>query len=376
MCVARVISWFMVCLLLVSCKMASNADCVTIVGDTIDVRHASLFRMTECDGYTVVEVKNPWNETLMNRYLLVPKGVEIPADLPEGTLLRTPLDRILVFSTVHTELLDMIGRISAVAGVCDAKYITLPAIREGLVNGTVADCGSSLNMNIERVVQLAPEAAWVLPHENGGYGKLDKLAVPLVECVEYMETSPLGGAEWMRFYGRLMGCAAIADSLFTLVENSYVSLRDTISDCAYRPTLMCELKSNSAWYVPAGGSTMGRLYADAGADYLFSDNAGSGSLPFAFETVLERAAEADVWLMKYGSDVEKTYASLQGEFDGYKHFKPFRNRNVFVCNLSRKHFYEETPFRPDVLLQELAAIFHPEMFPNYKLRYYEKMRDE
>lgn len=362
-------------LLPLSCNTAGSSNDVVIVGDTLELRYASLLRMVECDGYTLVDVQNPWNSTLMNRYLLVPKDSQLPERLPKGTLLRTPLDRLLVFSTVHTELLGSLGRISAVAGVCDAQYITQSDVREGLRNGTIKDCGSTLNINTEHVVQLSPEAVWVLPHENGGYGKLDKLALPLVECVEYMEASPLAGAEWVRFYGRLMGCAAVADSLFDVVEANYISLCDSIRQCNYRPTLMCELKSNSAWYLPSGGSTMGCLYRDAGADYLFADNAGRGSLPLAFETVLERAASADLWLVKYNSNTDKTYNSLQSEFDGYRHFRPFRERNIYACNLGRKRFYEETPFRPDILLRELAAIFHPEMFPGYRMRYYEKMHE-
>jgi iron complex transport system substrate-binding protein len=215
---------------------------------------------------------------------------------------------------------------------------------------------------------------WVLPYENGGYGKLDKLPYTLVECVEYMENSPLGAAEWMRFYGRLLGCASAADSLFSVVETGYLSLRDSISHCDNRPTLMCELKSSSAWYMPAGQSTMGQLYKDAGADYLFDSNRGSGSDPLAFESVLSRASNADFWLIKYAGD-EKRYSTLKNEYAGYVHFKPYRERNIYVCNLSHKRFYAETPFRPDILLRELVAIFHPQYMNQIELRYYEKMEE-
>lgn len=360
--------------LLLSCTNSKVAD-VAVVGDTLNIRYASLLRITECNGYTVVDIDNPWNNTLMHRYLLVPKDAKIPAEMPTGTLLRTPLDNMLVFSTVHVELLEDLGCISAITGVCDARYITQPTVRKGLERGDIVDCGSSMDINLERVVQLSPNAVWVLPFENGGYGKLDKLSLPLVECVEYMESSPLGGAEWVRFYGRLMGCATKADSLFSVVEQNYLSLCDSVSKSATRPTMLCELKGSSAWYMPAGHSTMGCLYKDAGANYLFNYNSGSGSVPLAFETVLERAENADVWLIKYGAEKDKTYKSMSADFAGYEYFKAYKNRNIYACNVSRKHFYEETPFRPDILLQELASIFHPELFPNHQLRFYERMRE-
>lgn len=346
-----------------------------ISGDTLDIRHATLLRMVECDGYTVAEIKNPWGGGLLHRYVLLSRGETPPATLPEGTILRVPLDNILLFSTVHTELLEQLRCIDAVSGVCDARYMSQPSILDGLSNGTIVDCGSTLNVNLERVVQLSPEAVWVLPFENGGYGKLDKLKLPLVECAEYMETTPLGGAEWMRFYGRLLGCGNLADSLFATVEQRYIALRDTLATIENRPTLLCELKNNSAWYLPAGNSTMGQLYRDAGADYLFASNSGSGALPLAYEAVLHRAVDADIWLIKYGADKDKTYTSLLSEFDGYKYFSAYKNRNIYSCNVSRKRFYEETPFRPDILLRELAAIFHPLLFSDYQLRYYEKMQE-
>ncbi len=364
-----------ICLAVASCSGGAKSVYGAIAGDTLTMRHASLLTMVECDGYTVADVKNPWSGGLMGRYILVDKGALLPERLPSGRVLRTPLDNMLVFSTVHAELICNLGCADAIKGVCEAQYMTQSSLVAGLASGVIADCGSSLNINVERVVQLSPQAVWVLPYENGGYGKLDKLPYTLVECVEYMENSPLAAAEWMRFYGRLLGRASAADSLFAVVESSYLSLRDSLAHCTSRPTLMCELKSSSAWYMPAAKSTMGQLYSDAGADYLFSSYDGSGSVPLAFETVLHRAADADFWLIKYGG-VQKTYKSLLGEYGGYAHFRPYKERNIFACNLSERRFYEETPFRPDILLRELASIFHPNITGGYKRQYYEILKEE
>lgn len=363
-------------LFVVSCAPGNPTEDAAFHGDTIPMRHATLLQMVDCNGYTVADIKNPWNGSLLHRYILLDKDSALPPSLPRGTLIRTPLRNMLVFATLHVELIDELGCIDAVRGVCDSRYMTLPRVRRGILDGSVVDCGSSMNVNIERVVQLSPDAVWVLPFENGGYGRLDKSDYPVVECAEYMETSPLAGAEWMRFYGRLLGKGREADSLFAVVADSYIALRDTVSRrAAYRPTLLCELKNASAWYMPGGNSTMGRMYADAGADYLFAANGVSGSVPYAWETVLNRAADADIWLIKYGAQEDKTYSTLAAEFEGYSLLKPFRMQNIYACNVSRKRFYEETPFRPDLLLRELATIFHPELFVDVKLRYYEKMQN-
>ena len=119
---------------------------------------------------------------------------------------------------------------------------------------------------------------------------------------------------------------------------------------------------------------MGRMYADAGADYLFSHCKGSGSVPLSFELVLERAADADVWLVKYNSEVDKTYSSLLAEYAGYAHFKPFKEKNIYICNTRNKRLFEDRTFHPERMLKELVALFHPQLLPGYELKYYERMR--
>lgn len=360
---------------LAACNDKKASESAPIEGDTLALRHASLLTIVECDAYSVVDIKSPWNDRLLHRYILIDKRSSVPTNIPDGTLLRIPLESSLIFSTVHAELICNLGKAQTITGVCEAQYMTQPELQQRLHTGSIIDCGSTLNINSERVVQLSPEAVWVLPYENGGYGKMDKLPYPLIECADYMENSPLACAEWMRFYGRLLSEGAKADSLFEAVERDYTTLRDSVRMCSGTPTLMCELKTGSAWYMPGGSSTMGQLYHDAGSNYLFGHHARTGSVPLAFEAVLSSASDADLWLIKYGGE-RKSYKSLLKEFEGYKHFRPFKERNIYECRLGEKRFYEETPFRPDILLRELVAIFHPEVIKNYRLKYYEKMQEE
>ena len=358
--------------LLMSCGGAKE-QYPPVDGDAVPMQYSSLLSIVESEGCTVVDIANPWSEGVMQRYVLVPSAAELPANLPAGVLLRTPLDNVILFSGVHAGLLGELGAGNAIKGVCDVQYIYCDAVADGLAAGSIVDCGSSLDVSMEQVAVASPDAAFVLPYENGGYGKLEKVNFPLIECADYMEISPLACAEWVRFYGRLLGKAAVADSIYDAVCDEYDVLRRVASKGWPRPKLLCELRSSSAWYVPAGGSTMGRMYADAGADYLFSHCSGSGSVPLSFELVLERAADADVWLVKYNSEVDKTYSSLLDEYEGYSHFRPFTEKNIFVCNTREKRLFEDRTFHPERMLKELVALFHPHLLPGYELRYYERM---
>ena len=356
--------------LLLSCGESGQQH---VEGDVVPMHSSSLLTIVECDGYTVVDIADPWSDDVLQRYLLVPSKNKLPENLPDGVLLRTPLENVILFSGVHAGLLDELGINDAVRGVCDAQYIYSDAIYAGLAAGVVANCGSSLNVDTEAVMQVSPDALFVLPYENGGFGKLETLGFPFVLCADYMESSPLGCAEWMRFYGRLFGLDAKCDSLFMAVCDEYETLCSAVEGAEIRPKLMCELKSSSAWYIPCGESTMGRMYADAGADYLFSACEGRGSQPLSYEVVLDKAADADVWLFKYNSDIDRTYESLLADFAGYSHFKPFKQRNIYACNTRYRHLFEETAFHPERLLKELVALFHPGLFPDYTLQYYEKI---
>ena len=360
--------------LLCSCSGAAVYTAAPEGGDTLQLYHSSLLQIVEHDGYSIAEIKNPWKEgAVLHRYMLLHKD-SADIDAPQGTtLLRTPLDRQLIFATVHAELLATLGCAERIAGVCDAQYMSVPAVQQGLSNGLITDCGSSMDINMERLMELSPQAAWVIPYKNGGYGKMELAGIPLIECVDYMETSPLGGAEWMRFYGRLLGVGQKADSLFLAICDNYHRIKSMADSCKHRPRLMCELKSSAAWYMPGGCSTMGQLYQDAGADYLFGDNDGSGGVPLSFETVLARADSADIWLIKYNADSDKNYSLLEKEFAGYTLLRPFREKNIYACNTAHKRFYEETPFRPDLLLEELVMLFHPDLDNGYTFRYYERL---
>ena len=362
----------LLCVLIVaSCGAGQVAR---LEGERVDMRHSSLLEIIACDGYTVVDIKNPWGKGVLDRYILVPSDSAVPLGLPEGTVVRTPLKDVVLFSGVHAMLFEELGVLPAVAGVCDSRYLYSKGVKRGLEDGTIHDCGSSLNVNSEVVARINPDAIFVLPYENGGYGKLDRFSYPLVKCADYMESSPLGCAEWVRFYGRLLGCAERSDSIFDVVCSEYEALCSKVAAVERRPRLMCELKSSSAWYVPGGKSTMGQMYKDAGADYLFAGHDVTGSVPLSVEVVLETASDADIWLLKYNSTIDKTCQDLLGEYDGYAHFKPFREKSIYACNTHRKNIFEEAAFHPEKLLKELVALFHPYMFQEYKTVYYEKMR--
>lgn len=344
-------------------------------GDTLALRYAENLTLVECDSFTVARLRNPWDTVAtLHTYILIERDRPLPGRLPEGTVVRTPLQRAVVYSSVHCSLLDELGATDAIGGVCDLRYIQLPEIQQSVRQGRMVDYGEAMNPDIERIMDTHPDALMPSPFENsGGYGRLEKLQIPIIECADYMETSPLGRAEWVRFYGRLFGRAQQADSLFLAVEQAYLTLKAQAAKTTDCPTVISDMRTGSTWYVPGGRSTICRLYTDAAARPVFADNPESGSVALSFETVFERAQDADFWLVKYNRPTDLTRADLKADYAPYARFKAFAEGRVYGCNTGHVPYYEEAPFHPERLLADLIALFHPDVLPGHSFRYFTPM---
>lgn len=384
---------------LLSCQGGKTAAGMEEGGDTLQMKYAQLLTIVSHDeqGYTEVKVHNPWKEgTELHRYILVPKGKEGDATMAKlagqahgegkaaATLgvktdtVRTPLESNLVFTAPHCQLLTELGCQNAITGVCDKDYINIPDIKsraqaDAKVAHPIMDCGSSMQPDIERIIALHPEALLISPFENnGGYGKLDKLRIPIIETADYMETSPLGRAEWIKLYGLLLSSSK-ADSLFSAIEKEYLQLKAEAAKLPLGLSILTERKTGNVWYVPGGKSTMGILLRDAHAKYIFADDQHSGSLSMSPEQIIAKGNQIDVWAFKYFGGNALTKNDLLAEYQGYQALKAFQTGTVYETNTSREPYFELTSFHPEILLREFIILSHPEAGDKFgKLRFYKK----
>ena len=384
---------------LIACQGGKTAAGMEEGGDTLQMKYAQLLTIVSHDegSYTEVKVHNPWKEgTELHRYILVPKGKEGDATMAKlagqahgegkaaATLgvktdtVRTPLESNLVFTAPHCQLLTELGCQNAITGVCDKDYINIPDIKsraqaDAKVAHPIMDCGSSMQPDIERIIALHPEALLISPFENsGGYGKLDKLRIPIIETADYMETSPLGRAEWIKLYGLLLGSSK-ADSLFSAIEKEYLQLKAEAAKLPQGLSILTERKTGNVWYVPGGKSTMGILLRDAHAKYIFADDQHSGSLSMSPEQIIAKGNQVDVWAFKYFGGNALTKQDLLAEYQGYQALKAFQTGTVYETDTSCEPYFELTSFHPEILLREFIILSHPEAGDKFgKLRFYKK----
>ena len=451
-------------LVLTACQGGKTTAGEAEEGDTLKMKYAKLLTIVKYGEkgtassdkdaedaeyqYAEVNVANPWKAgTLLHRYILIPKGKEGDKTVTRLALqrtsgmgcttdtVRTPVERSAVFIAPHCQLMYELGCQQAIRGVCDLNYINIPDVRKRAASAgkassgnassgnassgnassgnasaqnSIVDCGSSMAPDIERIIALKPEAILVSPFENsGGYGKLDKLHIPIIEAADYMESSPLGRAEWMKFYGMLFGkdknisttvagkalttvvgkalttvagkaseatlpasCELKADSLFAKIEKEYLKLKAEAGKLPKGLSILTERKTGNVWYVPGGQSTIGILLKDANARYIFSDDKHSGSLPMSPEQILAKGSQVDVWAFKYFGGAPLSQVQLLQEYDGYKALAAFSRGNIYQVDTSTVPYFELTSFHPELLLREFIILAHGERFG--KLKFYKK----
>lgn len=422
-------------LVLTACQGGKTTVGEAEEGDTLKMKYAKLLTIVKHGEkgtaslnndaedaeyqYAEVNVANPWKAgTLLHRYILIPKGKEGDETVARLALqrtsgmgcttdtVRTPVERSAVFIAPHCQLMYELGCQQAIRGVCDLDYINIPDVKKraalsrntaarkasvgnvsagkASVGNSIVDCGSSMAPDIERIIALKPEAILLSPFENsGGYGKLDKLHIPIIEAADYMESSPLGRAEWMKFYGMLFkkdgnapktalaaSCEPKADSLFAKIEKEYLKLKAEAAGYPKGLSILTERKTGNVWYVPGGQSTIGILLKDANARYIFEDDEHSGSLAMSPEQILAKGKQVDVWAFKYFGGAPLSQAQLLQEYDGYKALAAFSRGNIYQVDTSTVPYFELTSFHPELLLREFIILAHGERFG--KLRFYKK----
>ncbi len=358
------------------CDPASEQP-VTVLSP-VDVAYATGFRLLEGDGYKVAEVTRAFpgaTDTL--RYLLVPRGADVPVGYPGATLVQTPVQRVAALSTTHLAMLDRLELADRVVGVADAEMVYAPAIRARLAAGAAQAVGEGEALDTEALAVLRPDL--VMLSSLGGTGQaaqmLQQAGIPIVYNGDWAETTPLGRAEWLRFVAAFFDADSVAAAQVDALARRYARLAEIGRAATPKPAVFVGSDFRGTWYAPGGGSYMATLIADAGGSYLWADTPETGSLSLGTEAVFARAQHADVWL---NPGIWRTLADGQAQDTRYALFDAFVAGNVY--NYDRRQspgggydFFETGVVEPDVLLADLIRILHPSALPDHTLVYYRRL---
>lgn len=370
----KIIISLTIALLFFSCK--SNNKIISTQENHQKLEHATLFSIKQLDSCKQIIVTNPWDSTLtLAKYVLVHRDSILPRSLPEGKLVRIPVQKIAAYSAIDVGVLDMLGAIENVKAVCEPHFIRLESISEGVKSNKIIDIGMSMKPNVEKILMADCDIIFTTPFKNTNYGPVEDTGIALAECASYMENEPLGRSEWIKFYAAFLDLSPKADSIFTEIKNRYNNIKKVSSTVKNRKTLITGKRYGQTWWVPGGDSYAAKTYKDASARYIWEEDASAGSLALSFEEVYLKAASADVWLIRYMKDGgELTLEELKKEYESYALFDAFKNKRVYGCNTSTTSYFVYASTQPDIELKDIATILYPELFDNKETTYYKLLK--
>ncbi|MBE8728060.1 ABC transporter substrate-binding protein [Flavobacterium hungaricum] len=364
--------------LLVGCKKNETQNLVIAPIAKSSIEYASGLSIVKYEGYSVVNVINPWPNAAKNfTYVLKEKEAKIPDSLQKYTTIKVPLESVVVTSTTNIPFLEMLEVENKLVGFPHTDYISSEKTRKRIDEGSVKNVGQNEKLNIEQLIDLAPDliVTFGVDNNNPMLDNLKKSGLNVLIQGDWMEQSPLGKAEWIKLYGALFGKEEKAAELFNKIVESYNQAKKLTADKPASATVLYGSMYEDVWYVAKGKSWVAQFMKDAKANYLWSDLDGTGSEGLSFEKVLDKAKTAQVWV---ASGSAKTLDELGKSNPHYTEFDAFKNKNVysFETKLGATGgtvYYELSPSRPDLVLKDYIKILHPDLMPSYEFTFATKL---
>lgn len=343
-------------------------------------RYARGFKIERFENYNKLIVLNPWEKAknIAFEYALVSKKNNVPDSLALMKVVRTPVRRVICLSTTHLAFLDALNENNSIVGISGEKYIYNSLIRDRYEKGLLFDVGYGQNLNYELIISQNPDLVMVygIGSEITGYvNKLEELGVPVIIAAEYLEQSPLGKAEWIKFIGALFEKEIMAEQIFAGIEKEYLKLKNMVSDVTRKPMVMVGSLYKDQWWVPGGNSYMANLISDAGGEYIGRGNNSNESYVISFENALVWADKADIWINMANMASRKEILASDERFAS---FGVFREGKIFN-NIKRlsiqggNDFWESGTVNPHKILRDLIIAFHPGVM-NAEMTYYTEIR--
>lgn len=367
-------------LIFTSCKNESKNNKEATSSPLIEnnIKYAKGFEINSFEGYKTITLKNPWPGTEKTfTYALVEKNASLPNPENFDAVVEIPVKRIVVTSTTHIPSLEMLDETEVLVGFPNLNYISSEKTREVISKGMITELGRNEDINTEILIDLAPDAVigFALDGNNSTFSTIQTARIPVLYNSDWTETSALGKAEWIKFFGALFNKEKEADSIFNTIETEYISAKKLASKAKNKPTVVSGAMYRDVWYMPQGDSWAAQFIADANGEYLWKESKGTGSLSLNLESVLDKGQSADIWI---GPGQFTSLDEMKSASQVYTQFNAFKTGEVYTYSLKKGEtggviYFELAPNRPDLVLKDLIKILHPELLQNHQLYFFDKL---
>jgi len=349
---------------------------------SLDLKYAKGFTATNNSNHTILEIQSPWPEAeKIFKYVLISAEeaakTTFMRDAYDGIII-TPIEKIVVTSTTHIPALELLDVEQFLVGFPGCDYISSEKIRARINDNKVRELGKNEGINTELLLELNPNVvvAFGVDGTNKSLETIQNARIPVIYNGDWVETSPLAKAEWIKFFGVLFNKQAEANEVFSTIEKEYLEAKQIASTLKSEPTILSGAMYKDVWYLPNGTSPEAQLLKDANANYLWKDTTGKGSLALSFEAVFDKAQQADIWM---SPSYYKSFEDLKNANTHYTKFEAFKNKRIYTFSNTTGEtggvlYYELGTARPDLVLKDIIKICHPTALPDYQSIFFKPLK--
>lgn len=344
------------------------------------ITYAHRFGLDDYPGFKVLHIfSSRAGQRDSASYLLVSDTSKAPSGFPHAQIIRVPLKSLVVMSSTHIAQAAFAGKSDLITGLGSLQYVSDPVVRKNIGSGKVKEVGLDATLNKELLISMRPSLVMVMGTPGGSmspYRTLTAGGIPVLQNMEWLESSPLGRAEWVKVMAALTGTSDEVGRKFNDMARSYLQLASAGRKAEKRPRVITGMPYKGVWNVPAGNSYVAQLLRDAGAAYKWEKTPGEGSLALNFEAVAPEAMQADVWINTGNAGTKKEI----GENDiRYTDFKPYRAGYIYnninrINDIGANDYWESGSVNPQLILADLISLLHPQLLPGHRLVYYKQLR--
>ena len=345
------------------------------------VKYAKGFSIEIKDGYKEIKVYNPWkNERLLRKYILIPKGRKLERKESNATYVETPVESVAIFSNTHIGSLVQLGLVDKIVGMTRANKVFNSVLSEKVKEAKIPNIGGAHNKNldIETIVELDPELIILSAFNEvkAGETHLDQIGFNMAYALNWMENTPLGRAEWIKFVAAFFDKDEEADAFFNRVQTNYLAMKEQLVHVKKKASVMMGWAYKGTWYMPGGQNYMVNYLRDAGADYFLLNDSTRGSIPMSVESVLDQCNDADVWIYP---GVCRKLQDIENAGDLFTQFRAYRKKEVYnIYKRSNEYggsdWWETATIRPDLVLKDFIKILHPDLLPQDSTYFMSKLQ--
>jgi iron complex transport system substrate-binding protein len=357
LCIMKFLSvifvWFSL-LFFAGCSDQNGKEFNKDISGKNEIEYAKTIELFEDSIGCKVHIYNP-DTKITTRYFLAKTDKNKPQDY---LFIQTPIRSIIALSGTHIGMLSELNSLDLIVGVSSKNYIYNPVVLKNIDAHKIKDFGDETLISFEQIIESNAQLLMYsgfssdFPHAE----QLAKAGVICIPDYDWKEQHPLGKAEWIKFFGYLVGKEKLAKSYFEDCEKAYNELKKSVANTSSKPTVFSGNLTGTSWFTPAGESYFAMLLNDAGANYVYAKSKGVGSLDLSFEKVLNENIQTEYWVNP-GIASLQTILKNNGKM-GY--FAAVKNKKVFCYSPNMNKYWEMSAIQPHYVLSDLIRILHPE----------------